>query len=110
MKSVRIDYNSKQYMITAPFDMLISLERINYSVLLLDQFMSEGIDFEEFNNSEQIKITSTAFEMNFKKEIYTYFLKCLDLNINYYDMLHEGYQLFTWNSQNFMQYLNIEKE
>ena len=36
MKSVRIDYNSKAYMITPPFDMLISLERINYSELLLD--------------------------------------------------------------------------
>jgi hypothetical protein len=46
MKSVRIDYNSKSYMITPPFDMLISIERINYSELLLDQFMSKGIDFE----------------------------------------------------------------
>jgi hypothetical protein len=50
MKSVRIDYNSKSYMITPPFDMLISIERINYSELLLDQFMSKGIDFEQFNN------------------------------------------------------------
>jgi hypothetical protein len=48
--------------------------------------------------------------MNFKKEVYTYFLKCLDLNINYYDMLAPGYQLFTWNSQNFMQYLHIEEK
>ena len=72
--------------------------------------MSKGIDFEQFNNMEQIKITSTAFEMNFKKEIYTYFLKCLDLNINYYDMLHAGYQLFSWNSENFMQWLNIEEK
>jgi hypothetical protein len=36
--------------------------------------------------------------MNFKREVYTYFLSCLDLNINYYDMLAPGYQLFTWNS------------
>jgi hypothetical protein len=40
--------------------------------------------------------------MNFKKDIYTYFLKCMDLNINYYDMLTPGYQLFAWNSSNFM--------
>ena len=39
-------------MITPPFDMLISLERINYSELLLDQFMSKDIDFEQFNNKE----------------------------------------------------------
>lgn len=36
MKSVRIDYDAKSYMITPPFDMLLSLERINYSELLLD--------------------------------------------------------------------------
>jgi hypothetical protein len=98
MKSVRIDYNSKSYMITPPFDMLISIERINYSELLLDQFMSKGIDFEQFDKSDQLTIKSSAFEMNFTREVYTYFLKCLDLNINYYDMLAPGYQLFTWNS------------
>ena len=97
-------------MITPPFDMLISLQRINYSELLLDQFMSKEIDFEQFENKEIMTITSTAFEMNFQKEVYTYLLRCLDLNINYYDMMHAGYQLFTWDSQNFMQYLKIEED
>ena len=36
MKNVRIDYNSKDFMITPPFQMMISLQRINYSPLLLD--------------------------------------------------------------------------
>ncbi len=36
MKNVRIDYNSKDFMITPPFQMMISLQRINYSSLLLD--------------------------------------------------------------------------
>lgn len=56
MKSVRIDYDNKSYMITPPFDMLIKLERINYSELLLDQFASKGIDFEEFDKSDHVKI------------------------------------------------------
>lgn len=48
--------------------------------------------------------------MNFKKEIYTYFLRCMDLNINYYDNLEPGFQLFTWNSQDFMKWLDQEQE
>ena len=36
MKSVRIDYDTKSYIITPPFDMLLSLKRIIYSELLLD--------------------------------------------------------------------------
>lgn len=109
MRDVRIDYNSKAFCITPPFDMLISYERINWSELLLDQYMSKGIDFEEFDNGDKIIIKSTALKFNFEKEIYTYFLQMLDLNINYYDMLAPGYQLFTWNSLDFMKYLDLEE-
>jgi len=83
MKSVRIDFDSKSYMITPPFDMEISLERINHSELLINQFLSKDIDFEEFDKSDHLKFKSTALEMNFKKEIFTYLLRVLDLNINY---------------------------
>lgn len=31
MKSIRIDYDSRAYMITPPFDMHIQIERSNYS-------------------------------------------------------------------------------
>ena len=110
MRDVRIDYNSKQFCITPPFDMMISYERINWSELLLDYYMSYGIDFEEFDLSDKIVIKSTALKFNFEKEIYTYFLQMLDLNINYYDMLAPGYQLFTWNSLDFMKYLDIEDQ
>jgi len=109
MKSVRIDFDSKSYMITPPFDMLISFERINHSELLINQFLSKDIDFEEFDKSDHLKFKSTALEMNFKKEIFTYLLRVLDLNINYYDNLDPGYQLFAWNSHNFMQYLDLEQ-
>lgn len=44
--------------------------------------------------------------MNLKAEVYTYFLRILDLNINYMDKFTEGYQLNSWNSQNFMKYLD----
>lgn len=110
MKSVRIDYDNKSYMITPPFDMKISMERINFTELLDKQFLSDGINFEEFDKSDKITIKSTGFEMNFKKDVYTYFLRCLDLNINYFDNLAPGYQLFNWNSQDFMKYLDLEQE
>ena len=110
MRDVRMDYNSKAFCITPPFDMLISYERINWSEHLHhNQYMSKGIDFEEFDYSDKILIKSTALKFNFEKEIYTYFLQMLDLNINYYDMLAPGYQLFTWNSLDFMKYLDIEE-
>lgn len=37
-------------------------------------------------------------------------LRVLDLNINFYDRLEAGYQLFNWNSQDFMKYLHLEKQ
>ena len=90
-QKLKVRQQEKIFLITPPFDMHTKLERINYSELLLDEFLSKGIDFEEFDKSEHLKIQSTAFEMNFKKEIYTYFLRCMDLNINYYDNLAPGF-------------------
>jgi len=34
----------------------------------------------------------------------------MDLNVNYYDQMDAGYQLFTWNSQDFMKYLDLEQQ
>ena len=42
--------------------------------------------------------------------MYCYVLRLLDLNVNYMDEFTAGYQLFTWNSQDFMKYLDREKE
>lgn len=42
--------------------------------------------------------------------MYTYFLRVLDLNINYFDMMAEGYQLYCWDSRDFMKYLNMEAQ
>lgn len=108
MNNVRIDFNSKAYMITPPFNMNISMERINYSDLLQDQYLSNGIDFEDFDKSDHLNIRSTSFELNFKKDILTYLLRCLDLNINFTDFLDPGYQLFSWNIHDFMMYLDLE--
>ena len=85
MKRICIDYNSKSKRITPPFDMDISIEKINQSDLLLDGFLSQGIDFTNFDNGDKVKIECSAFELNFRKEVYTYFLRILDLNVNYYD-------------------------
>jgi len=52
MNNFKIDFNSGQYEITPPFDMRISLERINFTELLTDQFLSKGFDFEEFNKAD----------------------------------------------------------
>jgi len=71
--------------------MNICLERINYTELLNDGFLSKGIDFELFNKADVLNIKSSAFEMNFKKEVYTYFLRVMDLNINYFDLCDAGY-------------------
>mgnify|MGYP006878262207 CR=1 FL=1 len=110
MKAIRIDYDSKAYMITPPFDMHISVERTNFSEQLTQAYLSEGIDFSDFQNADVIKIKAGALELNFKKQIYTYMLRVLDLNINFYDRLEAGYQLFNWNSQDFMKYLHLEKQ
>ena len=110
MKSFKIDYNGGEYQITPPFDMKIEIERINFTELLQDQFLAEGFDFEEFNKADMLQITTSPFEMNFKRDIYTYFLRCSDLNFNYFDNLAPGYQLFSWNSSDFMHYLDLEQK
>lgn len=90
--------------------MNIAYERLNYSSLLLDDFLSKGIDFTKFDKSDHISIKSaTPFQLNLQSEMYSYFLRLLDLNVNYMDEFTAGYQLFTWNSQDFMKYLDREK-
>jgi len=91
MKSFRMDFDSKSYMITPPFDMNICLKRINYTELLLDAWLSTGIDFENFDKADYLTVECSAFEMNFKQPVLTYFLRLMDLNINYYDRLEAGY-------------------
>jgi hypothetical protein len=49
--------------------MQISVKRINYSELLLDAWLSEGIDFSDFDKADVISIQSSAFEMNLKDNI-----------------------------------------
>ena len=46
----------------------------------------------------------------FAVKVYTYFLRILDLNVNYYDQKDAGYQLFTWNSSNHMKWLDLEEK
>lgn len=111
MNQVRIDFNEKQFEITPPFNMNIEIERVNYSELLIDEdFLTKSVNFELFDKADHITIQSTGFALNFKQEVYTYLLRVMDLNINYYDMQSEGYQLYCWDSHDYMKYLNLEDQ
>ena len=72
--------------ITNPFDLSIDLERVNPSPLLVDMFLSPGIDFSDFQLQESMTIRcKNTVEMNFRQPTYTYLLRCMDLNVNFQD-------------------------
>lgn len=43
-------------------------------------------------------------------EIYTYFLKCIDLNVNYQDGNAKKFQLAIWNDPDNQKFLRLEEE
>ena len=48
--------------------------------------------------------------MKFVQEIYTYFLRCLDLNLNYSDLLQKKFQLSVWDDPDHQKFLKLEEE
>jgi hypothetical protein len=61
----------------------IGLERLNYSELLEKNYLSEGFNFEDLDISQHIKVKCSPVKLQFTQEVYTYLLRCNDLNINY---------------------------
>ena len=64
---------------------LIAMERLNYSDLLKKYYMSPGINFEDLDISQHINIESEPIKLKFFQEVYTYLLRCNDLNMCYVD-------------------------
>lgn len=113
-RSMRIDClsHAAASQVMPPFDLVIDYESINSSPLLLDGHLSPGIDFDDLQIQEKITIRTfeASLEMKFKPAIYTYLMRCLDLNINYVDELDAHFQFYNWNSSNAMKSYNLWKQ
>jgi len=113
-KSVRIDYlsHSSTSQVMPPFDLKIDYETINSSPLLVDGHLSPGIDFDDLQIQEKIAIRTfeTSLDVKFKPAVYTYLMRCLDLNINYVDELEAFFQFYDWNSSNAMKQYHLWKQ
>jgi len=67
-------------------DFDISIEKLNFSPILNDlQFMTPEIDFEDLDFSQHINVKFTPVKLNLTQEVYTYLLRCNDLNIGHMD-------------------------
>lgn len=67
--------------------MKVIFEKMNFSPLIEESYNSPGIDFTDLDISHKISITFSPLIMHLKQDIYTYLLRCNDLNINYTDSL-----------------------
>jgi len=60
--------------------------------------------------SFHLKIRSSHLQLILRKDIYTYLLRCMDLNINYSDQMGPEFQFSIWNENSDTNYLKQEKE
>lgn len=110
-KSMRIDCltPTTTSQVMPPFDLAIEYESINSSPLLAEGHLSPGIDFHDLQIQEIItmKTTEPCLELRFRPAVYTYLMRCLDLNVNFVDELDAHYQFYEWNSANTMRQYNL---
>lgn len=80
-----------------PFDLSMTFNKLNYTPLLSQSFLSPSIDPLELDLSHHLKMKFSPVAMRFKKEVYTYLLRCMDLNMNYTDEKSESFMFYIWN-------------
>ena len=73
--------------ITPPFNLNINYEYLIESPLLKDNYMSKGINFLDFQMQDKITFSSdSSLSLNISQDVFTYFMRCIDLNILYMDL------------------------
>jgi hypothetical protein len=92
--------------------MKVILEKMNFSELLQESYLSPNIDFADLDFGYKISINFTPLKMHLKQDVFTYLLRCNDLNINHTDQLAPFFQLAIWNNggEDTQKYLKQEKQ
>jgi hypothetical protein len=89
----------------------LTLEQLNFSPALADRYLSPGFDFQKLDISQHLTLQFTsALKLRFTQEVFTYLMRCNDLNISFTDKRTEDFQLAIWNDTNTLKYLNEEQE
>lgn len=73
------------------FNMNINFERLNYTPLLEDYYLSKDIDFLDLDISYHISLNVSPLHLRFRQDVYSYFIRVMDLNINYTDDLQQHF-------------------
>ena len=60
--------------------------------------MSPQLDFTDLDISYKISVHFSPVIMHLKQDVFTYLMKCNDLNINHTDQLSPYFQLAIWNN------------
>eukprot|EP00347_Sterkiella_histriomuscorum_P000566 403375355 len=111
MKEMGIRFDHNRFEIAPSYDMKIVFEKLNQSPYLEESFNSKHIDFTDLDISYKIQISFSALVMHLRQDVYTYLLRCVDLNINYTDNLTKYFQLAIWNDGSDTQkYITQEQE
>lgn len=87
MKDMGITSDNNKFEVAPSFDMKVIFEKLNYTPLLENNYTSKDIDFVQLDISYKISITFSPVIMRLKQDIYTYIMRCVDLNFNYTDEL-----------------------
>ena len=79
--------DGREFEIASPFDLDLTFTKPNFTPLMPDNYISEKIDFTELDISYHMHLNFSPLIMHLRQDVYTYILRCNDLNLNYSDGL-----------------------
>jgi len=109
-KDVFIAHAPQGTQVGLPLSVTIDFEQPNESSLLTRGVLSPSIDPEEVDLSWHIKIGTTPVQFYLDRQAIHHFWRCIDLNLDYQDMLGEEMQFSVWNSSTDRNEFRIEQD
>jgi len=95
-----LEESGQLFHMTSPYDLNVKFDKLNYTPLLSQSFLSPQIDPRELDIGYKILMKYTPVKMFFKQSAYRYMLRCMDLNLNYSDGLHNSqYMFYVWTKE-----------
>ena len=82
-----LSMNQRVFTILPPTNVVVEKEGVSWSPILdKRQFLTPGIDFSDLDFAQYFTIKCEPIRMKMVQEVFTYFMQCSDLNLNYVDM------------------------
>ena len=76
----------KVFTVLPPTNFAVEKDSVTWSPMLdKRQFLTAGVDFSDLDFAQAFRIKCEPIRMTMVQEVFTYFMQCSDLNINFVD-------------------------